>query len=79
MPHLHCVLQLGTGISIINGLFGAVTNLFTCTTIDLLSGMYGTLTIQNAGGNTVRIQVGTALIKLQPDNTFLVDANADAG
>jgi hypothetical protein len=67
----------GTGIGIIRGLFGALTNLFTCTTFDLLTGTYRTLTAQNAGGNLVRM--GTVLIKLQPDNTLLVDVNVDVG
>lgn len=77
LPHLHRVLQLRHWYQHHQRSLWSLTNLFTCTKIDLLTGTYGTLTIQNTGGNL--LSVGTVFIKLQPDNTLLVDANADAG
>jgi hypothetical protein len=77
LPHLHRVLQLWHWDQNHQRPLRTLTNLFTCTTIDLLTGAYGMLTIQNTGGNLVRI--GTVLIKILPDNKLLVDANVDAG
>ncbi|KAF2433820.1 hypothetical protein EJ08DRAFT_731388 [Tothia fuscella] len=76
-PAVTGLVNAGPGVSVVKTLLGAVTNLFTCTQVDLLTGTNTILNIKNAQGNLVR--VGTVFIKLNPDKKLVVKATADAG